>query len=62
MSYLGRHRIDDDDWFWDDSHNHHLPCPSGCGMLADECECPDPNPLGNMRIEPPIGSDTRGRQ
>ena len=20
---------------------HHIPCPGGCGMLADECECAD---------------------
>ena len=37
---------------WD----HHPPCPNGCGELADECACPNPNPLGSMTIEPPIGS------
>ena len=38
-------------WF-----DHHPPCPGGCNQLADECACPRPNPLGSMRVEPPIGS------
>ena len=34
---------------WD----HHPPCPGGCGDLADECGCAQPNPLGSMRIVEP---------
>ena len=35
----------------------HLPCPCGCGELADECMNPaNRNPLGAFTIEPPIGS------
>ena len=40
-------------------HDHHPPCPNGCGELADECACPSPNPLGSMTIEPPVGSEGR---
>lgn len=45
-----------DDPDWDD---HHPACRGGCGQLADECECPMPNPLGSMRVTTPIGSPVR---
>lgn len=35
---------------------HHFPCPGGCGELADECTCPEPNVWGSMRLDPPFGS------
>jgi hypothetical protein len=25
--------------------DHHPPCPGGCGELADECTCPNPEPV-----------------
>lgn len=38
------------------SRDHHLPCACGA-ELADECaRCLSTNPLGSMRISPPIGS------
>jgi len=39
--------------------DHHFPCPGGCNQLADECACEHPNPLGSIRVNPPIGSTTR---
>lgn len=36
--------------------DHHQPCPCGA-ELDDECaRCNAANPLGSMRIVPPIGS------
>ena len=45
------------------SRDHHVPCPGGCNMLADECECPPArrNPLGGMTITPPIWSKREAR-
>ena len=38
------------------SRDHHQPCPCGA-ELADECsKCSQINPLGSMRVQPPVGS------
>jgi hypothetical protein len=48
----------DDEWFWDDMRPaNQRECPGGCGQLADECECPNSNPLGAFAIRRPIGSE-----
>ena len=36
--------------------DHHPACPGGCGELADECACPDPSPLGSVRVEERMAS------
>ena len=36
---------------------NHPPCPGGCGQLADECACANPNLLGSMVVHVPASRE-----